>query len=162
MENKVKTTIITLIKNLQNKRCTKQLLTTCCLTPSQPLRSNTCFLPAPGQLPPVLWVNTLTYGMEYPCGQLGSAVLILSTPSFLHSPSPLTGRAVWGGETHELCISPAWQQLVVVINWCIIYIILTLNPKHNTMLATRKKLTLSQLKPRHKEQHLFLPHGLIR
>lgn len=139
MENKVKTIIITLIKNLQNKQCTKQLLTTLCLMPSQPLGSNTCFLPAPGELPLVLWVNMLTYGMEYPCGQLGSAVLILLTPSFLHSPSSLTGRAVREGETHELCVRPAHQQLVVVINWCVIYIILTLNPKHNSMLAARKK-----------------------
>ena len=52
----------------------------------------------PGQLPPVYILGMTSYGLEYPFGQLGSAVPAVSPPSFLCTPSLLTGRAVWEAE----------------------------------------------------------------
>ena len=46
------------------------------------------------QFPPVLLFSVTSYGMGYPSGQLGPAVLAVSSPSFLCTPSLLAGRAV--------------------------------------------------------------------
>jgi len=49
--------------------------------------------------PPLLYMLSMTpYGMEYPFGQLGSAVLAVSPPSFLCTSSLLTGRVVQEAE----------------------------------------------------------------
>ena len=37
----------------------------------------------PGQLPPAYMLSMTSYGMEYPFGHFGSAVLAVSPPSFL-------------------------------------------------------------------------------
>ena len=47
----------------------------------------------PGQLPPVYILGMISYGMEYPFGQFGSAVLAVSPPSFLCPSSLLAGWA---------------------------------------------------------------------
>ena len=39
------------------------------------------------QLPPVYALSMMSYGMEYPFGKFGSAVLAVSPPSFLCNPS---------------------------------------------------------------------------
>ena len=48
----------------------------------------------PRQLPPVYTLSMTSYGMEYPFGQLDSAVLAASLPSFLCTPCLLAGGAV--------------------------------------------------------------------
>jgi len=49
----------------------------------------------PSFLPPQLYMlSVMSYGMEHPFGQLGSAVLPVSPPNFLCTLSPLTGRVV--------------------------------------------------------------------
>jgi len=52
----------------------------------------------------------MTYGMEYPFGQLGSAVPAVSPPDFLCTPSLLV--VGWGEEQKGpwLCLSAAQQQ----------------------------------------------------
>ena len=46
----------------------------------------------PSQLPPVYILGMTSYGMEYPFGQFGSAVLAVSPPRFLCPPAyPLVG-----------------------------------------------------------------------
>jgi len=62
------------------------------LTNAQPIHEQQT-LP-PSHLPPVLLFSVMSYGMEYPFGQFGSAVLAVSPPSFLCIPSLLTYRAV--------------------------------------------------------------------
>ena len=47
----------------------------------------------PGQLPPVYTLSMTSYGMEYPFGQFGSAVLAVSLPNFLCPSSLLAGWA---------------------------------------------------------------------
>jgi len=48
------------------------------------------FLP----LPQIYMLSMMSYGVEYPCGQLGSAVPAVFLPSFSCTPSPLAGRVV--------------------------------------------------------------------
>lgn len=80
----------------------------------------------------------MSYGMRYPFGQLGSAVLVLSLPSSLYSPSlPLLA-----GQQEKLkclwcTVSTAQQQQK---HQCAINIVLILNPKHSTIPGTRKKV----------------------
>ena len=47
----------------------------------------------PSQLPPVYILGMMSYGMECPFGQFGSAVLAVSPPSFLCPSSLLAGWA---------------------------------------------------------------------
>lgn len=42
--------------------------------------------------PPVLLLCAVSYSMEYPCGQLGPAVLAVFLPCLWHTPSLLTGE----------------------------------------------------------------------
>lgn len=71
--------------------------------------------------------------MEYPFGQRGSAVLAVSSSSFLCIPSPLAGGAA---REEENSLTSGKQQLKYQ---CVIHIILILNPKHSSVLATGKK-----------------------
>ena len=48
--------------------------------------------------PPVWLLSKMSYGREYPFGQLGSAVPTVSPPNFLCTSNLLTGRAVWEAE----------------------------------------------------------------
>jgi len=48
----------------------------------------------PGQLLPFYRFRMASHGVEYPFGQFGPAVLAVSPPSFLCTPSLLAGRAV--------------------------------------------------------------------
>ena len=52
----------------------------------------------PSQLLPVYILGMTSYGMEYPFGQFGSAVLAVSPPNFLCPSSLLTG---WAGEAEK-------------------------------------------------------------
>jgi len=45
----------------------------------------------PAPFPRLLLLTTASYGTEYPCGQFGSALLAVSPPNFLLTPSLLTG-----------------------------------------------------------------------
>ena len=48
---------------------------------------------------PQLYMLSMTsYGLEYPCGQLGSAVPAVSPPNFLCTPSLLAGGVGWEAE----------------------------------------------------------------
>jgi len=68
-------------------------------------------------------------GTEYPLGQLGSAVPAVSPPSFCCSPSLLAAGVVW--EAEEALTVQQQQKHHRVI---------TLNLKHSTIPATRKKI----------------------
>jgi len=59
------------------------------LTDAQPVPEEQ--LPPPSQLPLVYMLSMMSYGMEYPFGQLGSAALPVSPPTPLCAPSLLTG-----------------------------------------------------------------------
>lgn len=60
--------------------------------------------PTPGQ--PLQFLFSITsYGMDYPSGQLGPAVVVMNTLTFLCTPSILIGRAAWEAESHCLCVS---------------------------------------------------------
>ena len=48
---------------------------------------------SPSQLPPVYILGMASFGMEYPFGHFGSAVLAVSPPSFLCPSSLLVGWA---------------------------------------------------------------------
>lgn len=78
--------------------------------------------------PLVLLLSMTSYGMEYPVGQLGSAVLAMP---HLVGPCEKPKRPDF--------VSTAQQQLR---HSCIINIVSITNPKYSPMLAT-KKLTLS-------------------
>ena len=52
------------------------------------------WLPSPGQFPLFFLFKVMSYGVGCPFGQLGSADLAVSPPSFPCTPSLLTGRAV--------------------------------------------------------------------
>jgi len=47
---------------------------------------------------PLYMLSTTSYGMEYPCGQSGSAVPAVPPPTFLCTPSPLAGGVGWEAE----------------------------------------------------------------
>ena len=49
-------------------------------------------------------LSTMSYSMEYPFAQLGSAVPAMFPPNFLCNPIPLAGGVVWGAEKNlSLC-----------------------------------------------------------
>ena len=52
----------------------------------------------PPTSPQLILMSMRSYGTEYSFSQLGSAVPAVSPPSFLHTPSLLTGRVVWEAE----------------------------------------------------------------
>ncbi|KAK4807191.1 hypothetical protein QYF61_024311 [Mycteria americana] len=66
-----------------------QLLST--LTDAQPVLKQRLRSPQPTS--PVFLFSMTSYGMEYPFHQFGSAVLVVSPPSFLCTSSLLAGRA---------------------------------------------------------------------
>jgi len=79
----------------KNTWCTGQLLTTHWSMPTwSPGDSG-----LPSQRSPVLLLSIMPHGRKYPFGQFGSAVLVLSLPSFFCIPTFLTGRIVWEGKT---------------------------------------------------------------
>lgn len=63
----------------------------------------------PSSLSFYCWTQ-MPYGLEHAFGQLGSAVLAVSPPSFLCSPRLLAGRAAWEGRLW-CCLCPAQQSL---------------------------------------------------
>ena len=96
---------------------------------------------------PQLYMLSMTsYGMEYPLGQLWSAVAAVSPPNSLCSPSLFTGGAVWEAvkaltlckhcsaiTTTSLCVNPVFST----------------NPKHSPYQLLWRKLTLPQPQPAH-------------
>jgi len=66
------------------------------LTDAQPVPKHR--LLSPDQLPLVYMFSMTSHGTEHPFGQLGSAVLAVSPPRLLCTPSLLLGRAVWEAE----------------------------------------------------------------
>lgn len=87
-------------------------------------------------------------------GQSGPAVLAASPPApgALSASSRAGQHAKQGRVGH--CASCAQQQLK---HWWIVNAGLVTNPKHSTLWATRKKITLSQQKP----AHTFCFHKII-
>jgi len=83
----------------------------------------------------------MPYGMEYPFGQLGSAVPAVSPPNFLCTPSLLIGGVV---REAEKALTAEQQLKQGILN-----IFLILNQKHSTIPHTRKKITVSQPNPGH-------------
>lgn len=125
-------------RNIQNKWCPTQFPTTSWPVSSQFPSSG------PGQLPPSLHTDHVSYHTECPFGHLGSAVPAETSPSFLWFPGSLVG---WEKELQspQLRASTAQQQLKL----CAINILLILNPKPAMYQRLEGKLTLSQPKPGH-------------
>jgi len=96
-----------------------------------------------------LYMPSMTpYCMEYPLGQLGSAVPAMSPPNFL---------CTW---QHEKLQSP-W---LPGSNWkhhYVINIIFIPNPKSNSAPATRKKINSIPDKTRTQKSHLLLSWELV-
>ena len=85
---------------------------------------------------PVLLLSLMPHGMGYPFGQCQSLSWLCPLPaSCAPSACSLAGH-------HEKLNSP-WLHVSTVLqqlkHWCVISIILILNPKHGTISATRKK-----------------------
>ena len=100
----------------------------------------------PGQVPPIYILGMMFYGMEYPFGWFGSAVLALLPPSFLHTCLLAEHRKL---KNPWLKISATQQQLK---HQRVINIILTLNSKHSTVPATKKKINSIPAKTRTREK----------
>ena len=104
--------------------------------PSQSL-SSSCL---PGQLlTSFSFLCMMAYGTEYPFDQLRSAVLVLSSPSFLCPLSPLTGRMVWEAEK----LKCPWLHAALLSNnrkhRCAINTVFLLKPKHSIIADTVKE-----------------------
>ena len=130
---------------IQNKWCTKQLLTTCQQFSRQPLSSG-C---SPSQLPTIFLHDIIWYRASF--HELRSAGLLLSPPSSLYPPPTKTpcwqdSMRSWETEMPFALYSTAQQQL----KRCVINIVSLLKPKHSIIPDTMKeKSALSQLKPGH-------------
>lgn len=113
----------------------------------------------PGHLSP--WF-VMPYDVEYLFGHFVSAVLAVSSLSLLCPPSWLAAREVWEAEKslsqHKHC-------LATVKTVCYQYYFHIKSKKHSTvLLATRKKLTLSHLKPGQQGKWgtaIVVPFGLV-
>lgn len=112
-----------------------------------------CLPPLTDARPPFLnpgwpfWITTPVYRLdmtfhvlEYPLGQFGSPVSAILPPSFLFEPPQWQSRRQ-GKKVLDL------GSVKLSKNW-LIKSILILNPKHNSLTTTEKKITLSQLNPR--------------
>ena len=86
--------------------------------------------------PQLLLLSTTSYGMEHPSAHLGSAVLAVSPPSSLCTPSLLTSGAVWGAKQPWCCTSTAQQELKQP---CVLSIVFSRNLRHSIIRATVKK-----------------------
>lgn len=91
--------------------------------------------------PPIFIVLSHTvYSMGYPLGQLVSAILILSSPSFLCLPSPSLAGQYEKLKCPWLCTATAQQQLK---HPCVINIGFLPKAKYSTILDTITKKTNS-------------------
>ena len=77
------------------------------LTDAQPVPEEQ--LPPPSQLPLVYMLSMMSYGMEYPFGQLGSAVLPVPPSDFLCTSNLLTGGRCEEQRRPWLCVSTAQE-----------------------------------------------------
>jgi len=85
----------------------------------------------------------MSYGMEYPFDQFGSAVLAMSPPKILATPSLLGG----GGMLEKppwSCVSTAQQQPK---HWCVTNALPATDTKHITMRAAIGKINAISAKP---------------
>ena len=101
----------------------------------------------PGQLPPVYILVMTSHGMQYPFGQLGSAALAVSPPSFLCPSSLLAG---WAREAEK---SLTWYKhyLATTENISVLSPFFSCWTQNITLYQLLgRKLTLSQPKLRHK------------
>jgi len=86
--------------------------------------------------PLVLLLSMTSYGTEYPPGQLRSAVLAVTAPSLLPTPSLLTGRAKQDTETAlTLC-----KHCSAIPKTLVCYSVSVTNQKHHTTWAAMKKI----------------------
>lgn len=83
----------------------------------------------------VLLMSMTSHGVEYPFGQLRSAVPAVSP---LVHPSLLAGGVLWETERPWLCLSTAQQSLK---RNCVINTISSINPKNSPIQATLRNLT---------------------
>lgn len=114
----------------KQKWCPAQLLTTLWPVPSLSLMSSQQLLT---NLPSLYADHEMLHGMEYPLGTFRFAALAMFPPSFLCTCSlPEHGKLKNPG----FRVSTAQQQPKYQ---CVTNIIPTLNPKHSTVPAARKK-----------------------
>ena len=106
-----------------------------------------------------------SYGMEGPFGQFGSAVLAVSPPRILPTPSLLGERGGMLERQPCCCASTAQQQPK---HWCVSNIFLATNTKHSTMRAAIGKLIPSQPDPTQSPplipydlRHARVPHNVM-
>ena len=93
--------------------------------------------PHPSQLPPVLLFSMTSYGLEYPWASLGQLSQLCPLPASCAPPASLLAGQYEKLKSPWLRISTAQQQLK---HQCVINVILILNPKRNTIPATRNKI----------------------
>lgn len=122
------------------------------LTNAQPDLRQHPFLP-PSQLPPVLLFSTTPYyGMGYPSGWSGSALLSVCPHSFLLTSSLLAGRAVRGtGKSLTQC-----KHCYATLKTSVCYKhYFHLNPKYNTIPGTMKKINSMPVETRTLQYTIF-------
>lgn len=75
-----------------------------------------------------LLLNIVLYGMEYPFDQCESAILAMSSPSFLTSWSYLLGREREKKKKKKRYYESSAQQQLK--QWCAVYILFVKNPRY--------------------------------
>jgi len=79
----------------------------------------------------------MSYGTEYPFGQLGSVAPDVSPPNFLCTPTYLQVGWCEKQKRPWLCVSTAHQQQK---HPCVINTVFSTNPEHGPILATMKTI----------------------
>jgi len=96
--------------------------------------------------PQGLLLCMMSYGTGHPFGQLGSAVLPVSPPSHLCTPSLLAGGVVQGVEK---ALTVCKHCSAATKDPCVINIVFSTNSKHSLILATMNKINSTQPKQPH-------------
>lgn len=92
---------------------------------------------------PVSILSLMFNGVRNPFDHFRSAVLVMLPPTFLY-PCSLAVHGQW--RTPWLILSATEEQQKK--HWCAINIVLLLNPKHSTVLPSRRKFNSIQAKSR--------------
>lgn len=101
--------------------------------------------------PQMLLLTMILYGMGHPSGQLGWALLALSSPSLSPSPS-CSLRSRRGKKRQKCCASIAQQQPT---HWGVSNTVWATDPKHTTIQAAVKKTSSIPARPSRQIQKLM-------
>ena len=103
-----------------------------------------CPRPVPPPISQFLIAEQTSYGMEYPVGQFGSAVLVVSLPKILPTPSLLLSGGGNVGDTALVCAGTAQQQPK---HRCVINTLLASKRQHSTMRAAVGRINSISARP---------------